>query len=260
MAEAAKPLSPTMRVVRVVWACLIGVALVFSILMAVWGDLREGLMLQVLDDRHVKSFTVVAPEGAKLWMGSQYLGVAEPHPLAEGEPEDTQLVVEGLGVLHPRVYFYEPQLIEQSAPGDSHVVVDEVLPRLAPGAKVVWQEKKVTGFSQALLRHDDGRLDFVVLVRINTGTEWRAVLMRVEQGESHIFTLEREEITSDQLTTDDSGFWPHREQFNGFPPDFKGQCKTVWRWFLKVHDEAAWLIKHAPGETDIRWFKLPETG
>jgi hypothetical protein len=262
MADPSKPLSPAMRGLRVLWAGLIIFGLVFSILMAAWGDLREALMLKLLDDRHVKSFTLQAPQDAKLWMGTQYLGVAEPHPLAEGEPDDTQLSVEGMIVLRPRVYFYEPQLMEQSAayePGESTA---DLLAKLVPDTKLLWIERDVMGeegFVQALLRHDDGRLDFVNLARVDWPGERRVFVLRVETGEGHVFRLERMELWSDQLCTDESGFWPQRTQYNDLPPNLDGQCKTVWRWFLHTEADAAWLKEHAPGETDVKWFKLPET-
>lgn len=250
-----------MRVVRVVWASLIAVALVFSILMAVWGDLREALMLKLLDDRYVKSFTLVAPQDAKLWMGSQYLGVAVPHPLAEGEPEDTKLAIEGLGVLHPRVYFYEPQLLEQSVAYEPTDATPALLGKLAPDVTVLWFEQAVIGtegFVAALLKHDDGRLDFVNLARIDWPGERRVCLLRIESEKGHVFRLESLELWSDQLCAEEGGFWATRAEYDDYPPHLRGQCKTVWHWFLHVQDEAAWLKEHVPGETDIKWFKLPE--
>jgi len=265
MNEPAKPASKVLRLLRIGWASLLGVALLFSILMAAWGDLREGLMLQLIDDRYVKSFTVQAPQGAKVWLGTEYLGESVPHPLADGESEDFELEVEGMSVLLPRVYFYEPQLAEQSVvytPADSTQVL---LKQLLPEAKLLWVESETmgeTGFHGALLRHDDGRLDYVNLGRADwptrDGTERRAFVLRVATGESHVFRLERLELWSDQLRQDEGGFWPRRDEFSGYPEPLAGQSKTVWRWYLATEPDDAVLRAHAPAETDVKWFKLPE--
>ena len=78
-----KPMSPVLRVIRVVWAVLLVSILLFSIVMAVWGDMRQALMLKFLDARYVKSFTLQVPEGTQVWLGGVYLGKSERHPLGE---------------------------------------------------------------------------------------------------------------------------------------------------------------------------------
>jgi len=256
MTESAKPVSPAIRALRVFWAALLALGLVFSILMAAWGDLREALMLKVLDDRHTKSFTVVAPDGAKLWLGNAYLGEAAPHSLAEGEPEDSQLEVEGMSVLLPRVYFSAGQLDEQSVPDGFNPY--KLLEQLAPETDLVWMVRMTDGFGEALLKHDDGRLDFVVIAHLQSLNGNRYFLLRLEHELGHVFSLDRTEIWSDQLCADEGGFWPQRKQCEGLPPDLRGQMKTMWRFYLKLEDEEEFLKKHAPGETDIKWFKLAE--
>lgn len=267
MAEA-KPISKPLNILRWSWGIFLVSLLLFSIVMASWGDLREGLMLKVLDDRYVKSFTFQAPEGAKLWVGSQYLGVAEPHPLAANEPADSDTKVEGLSVLLPRVYLYEPQLMENSVECEPTTPSAELLKQLAPDAKLLWAERDSlaeAGFFPALLQHDDGRLDLVNLCRVDWpkhegGFTRRAFLLRMIVEDSHTCRLQRTELWSDQLYADDGGFWAKREQWDDYPPRLSGQSKTVWRWFVTPDGkDADWLKSHVAGEfEDIRWFKLSE--
>jgi hypothetical protein len=64
-------------------------------------------------------------------------------------------------------------------------------------------------------------------------------------------------LWSDQLCAEEGGFWPTRAEYDSYPPHLRGQCKTIWRWFIEMQNEAEWLKTHAPGETDIKWFNLP---
>ncbi|MCA8935065.1 MAG: hypothetical protein KDB68_02560 [Planctomycetes bacterium] len=267
--EIQKPLSPPLRLLRVVWAVLLVSLLVFSILMAAWGGLREALMLKFLDARYVKSFTLQVPEGTKVWLGDEYLGESAQHPLAEGEPEDDPMKVEGMSVLLPRVYFYEQQLLENSvdcAPGDA---TRDLLKRLSPEGEVLWvQDEKMhesAEFMPALLKAKDGRLDFVNLCRVDWpsrdgGFERKAFLLRMLIGEDqHVFGLDRTELWSDQLYAEDGEFWTKRDQWDDYPPKLTGQTKTVWRLFMRVEDDgAAWMKSRYPYEyADASWFRLP---
>ena len=268
MAEPPKPLAPAKRALRVFWAGWIIVGLVFCLLMAAWGDLRQGLMLRLLDDRYNKSFTIQAPEGTKIWLGTQYLGECQPHPLSDGEPEDSELKIEGMNVLLPRVYFYEPQLLEQSISYEPANATADLLAKLVPDAKPLWVERETfgdAGFVPALLKHDDGRLDLLTLARVdwptsNGGFERRAFVLRVVADENHLFHLKEAEIWSDQISADEGGFWPQRQEFDGYPVPLKGQSKTAWRWFIHTEHPQAFMETHDHfGVTDIKWFRLAET-
>lgn len=268
-AVAEKPLSPPLRLLRAVWAILLVSILLFSILMAAWSGLREALMLKFLDARYVKSFTLQVPEGTQVWLGDEYLGIASKHPLSEGEPEDSDMQVEGMSVLLPRVYFYEEQLKENSVdcvPGDETA---GLLKRLSPEAEVLWvrdaQLSDQPDFIPALLKAEDGRLDFVNLCRVDWptsggDTERRAFLLRmVLEEEQHVFGLERTELWSDQLYAEEGDFWARRDQWDGYPPKLSGQSKTVWRLFIQIaEDDIAWLETRYPIDPKgVSWFRLP---
>ena len=269
MADAPEtPISKPLNVLRWTWAALLISLFVFAILMAAWGDLREALMLKVLDDRYNKSFTIQAPHEAKVWLGKEYLGVSEPHPLAVNEPEDSPTEVEGMSVLLPRVYFYEVPMLEHAVAFEIGDDTTGLLNHLLPHEEVLWVDAPgmpESGWVPALLKTQDGRFDFVNIGRADWpthdgGAERYAFVVRVLFEDSPVFVLERTENWSDQLYADKGGFWSRRDQWDGFPPELSGQTKTVWRWFLSTKD-VAWLSKRSGVDlTEAEWFKLPETG
>ena len=112
-------------------------------------------------------------------------------------------------------------------------------------------------FTPVLLERD-GRLDYALLVTLAIPTaEPQAFLLRAEQEKRRVFTLQREEIWSDQLTSPQGGFWAQPPQYDGFPPTIEGQTKTVWRWyFVFEDDERSWRMKHAPQLADAAWATL----
>ncbi|MCA8910271.1 MAG: hypothetical protein KDB82_01090 [Planctomycetes bacterium] len=264
-----KPMSPVLRVIRVVWAVLLVSILLFSIVMAVWGDMRQALMLKFLDARYVKSFTLQVPEGTQVWLGGVYLGKSERHPLGEDEPDDYPDEVEGMKVVLPRVYFYEQQLMENSvecAPGDSSA---ELIKRLAPKEELLWVQTEALGedptFVPALLKDEDGKFDFVNLGRVDWpehdgSTKRFAFLLRmVLDDKRHVFGLEHTELWTDQLYAEEGHFWAKREQWDDYPPRLSGQTKTVWRFFVNIEeDDAAWLQPRCPGDYDrASWYRPP---
>ena len=266
--EPAQPISKGMNVLRWSFGSLLASLLLFSILMATWGDLREALMLKVLDDRYVKSFTIQIPEAAKVWVGDKYLGDAKIHPLGVDEPADYPQKVEGMPVVLPRVYVYEEPLLEVSIDCNASANVRELLEQLAPGETVLWAEREMlteAGFTPVLLKLEDGRYDFLNLVRVDWprhdgGTTRRVFVMRVWHEGRRVFTLARTEYWTDQLYAKDGGFWASREQWDDFPPLLSGQTKTVWRWYVTPGtDDAAWLNEHVPGDySNVDWLRLDE--
>jgi hypothetical protein len=233
------------------WAALLIAALLFSVLMAAWGDLREALMLRVLDARYAKSFLLQFPQDTRVWAGDRAIGYSRPHELSDGEPD---ALVEGMPVTAPRVYIGEKLLAEQArTPGKS---LADTLGTLAPGATVVWHGDQQP-FAPVLLERD-GRLDYALLVTLAIpNAEPRAFLLRAEQESHRVFTLQREEIWSDQLTSPEGWFWAQRTQYDGFPPTFDGQTKTVWRWYFAFEDdERSWLRTHAPQFAAAPWIAL----
>lgn len=264
---ASKPLSPGLRFLRAFWAALLISLLVFSVLMAAWGDLREGLMLKVLDDRYNKSFTLVMPHESHVWAGELYLGESQPHSLAVNEPEDTALEVEHMSVLEPRVYIYEEQVLENAVACEDRQPVVDVIAKLAPDSEVVWSERgelSGPGFVPALLRNKQGRLDFVNLARVDWSDARRKVvraafLVRMEHGDTRVFSLENTVIWSDRLFAPKDEFWPRREQYDDFPPGYSGQVKTVWQWhFTSPEDQAKWLKQNCNIDaTEINWAQTP---
>lgn len=262
-----KPVSKPLNILRWTWGGLLVSLFAFSVLMAVWGDLREALMLKLIDDRYNKSFTIQAPHEAKVWMGTEYLGISEPHPLAVNEPEESPTEVEGMSVLLPRVYFYEVPLLENAVEFKVGDATADVLKKLLPHEEVLWVDASSmpdAGWVPALLKTEDGRFDFVNIGRVDWpthdgGVERYAFIMRVVFEESPVFLLERTENWSDQLYADEGGFWARREQWDGFPPKLSGQSKTVWRWFIATKD-VDWLSERSGVDlADAEWFRLPET-
>jgi hypothetical protein len=253
------------RILRVTWAALLIAALAFSILMAAWGDLRESLLLRVLDDRHAKSFLLQFPEGTRVWIGDLSLDQARKHPLAQGEPDDSADAVEGLRVVLPRVYLTEHQLREQSVDWPSGERVASVLERVAPGAELVAMLDRPpggNGFTQIVLGRD-GKLDALILGAIvlpsaDGKTERLGFLLRAGSEEQRVFRFEREELWSDRLWAPQGQFWAQREQYDGMPPAFTGQVKTVWRWYFAAEeDETAWRATLPEKWADAPWADLP---
>ncbi|MCB9895844.1 MAG: hypothetical protein H6839_15460 [Planctomycetes bacterium] len=264
--EPAKPISKGLNVLRWTWGILLFSLLLFSILMAAWGDLREGLMLKILDDRYVKSFTIQVPEGAKVWVGTKYLGESKAHPLGIEDPDGEPIKVEGMDVTLPRVYLFDAQLKESSIACEPSAKVEDLLKQLVPEETLVWAERDTVdapGFTPALLKFEDGRFDFVNLARVDWpehggGSTRLAFVMRVTLNDVHVFMPEHTEIWTDQVYADEGEFWAKREQWDDFPPRLTGQTKTVWRWFMKVSDNK-WLTERVPGDyTKVEWLQLSE--
>ena len=262
----SKPPSPALRFLRAFWAVLLISLLAFSILMAVWGDLREGLMLRVLDHRYNKSFTLAMPYESHVWIGEQYLGESQPHPLAANEPEDTDVEVEGMSVLEPRVYVYEEPLLKHAVACEEKQEVAALLDKLAPEGELVWSASEnldEPGFVPVLLRDSQGRLDFANLGRVDWFDHEREViraafLVRMEHEEARIFTPARTRIWSDRLYAPEGEFWAVREQYDGFPPSYTGQVKTVWQWhFIEPENQGAWLKDTCGIEDEPNWVALP---
>lgn len=262
----SKPLSPGFRLLRAFWAVLLISLLAFSIVMAAWGELREGLMLSLLDHRYHKSFTLAMPYESHVWVGELHLGESQPHSLAVNEPEDSDLSVEGMSVLVPRVYIYEEQLLKHAASCDEEQSVGAMIEKLAPGMEIVWAGAETLnepGFVPVLMRDRQGRLDFVNLARVDwfdheRGRVRAGFLVRMEHGDARVFLPEKTVIWSDRLYAPEGEFWARREQYDGFPPAYTGQVKTVWQWHFTVpEDEDAWLNKHCGLEGEPNWTPLP---
>ncbi len=130
---AAKPPSPAMRFVRVGFACLLIFALVFSIVMAAWGDMRDALFVRFLDTRFAKSFVIRAPQGAKVWLGDKFLGLAQLPIIADTEPE---AVIDGLTVQEARVYAEEKEFLKQALVIEPGATEEFALGKLAPGRRI----------------------------------------------------------------------------------------------------------------------------
>lgn len=262
-----KPVSKPLNVLRWTWAGLLLSLFAFAIVMAAWGDLREALMLKVIDDRYNKSFTIQAPNEAKVWLGTEYLGVSQPHPLAVNEPEDSPTEVEGMSVLLPRVYFYEVPMLEHAVEFEVGDATKALVNELLPHNELLWikaEHMPETGWVPALLKTEDGRFDYVNIGRADWpthdgSTQRYAFVIRVVFEESPAFVLTRTENWSDQLYAEEGEFWSKREQWDGLPPQLSGQSKTVWRWFIETKD-VAWLSKTSGVDlTDAKWFHPPET-
>ncbi len=265
MTADPKPTPRWLRILRVTWAALLITALAFSILMAAWGDLRESLMLKVLDDRHAKSFLLQFPEGTRVWIGDLSLDEARKHPLAQGEPDDSTEAVEGMRVVLPRVYLTEHQLREQSVEWPTGERVGSVLERLAPGAEllaVLDRPPGGSGFTQVVLARD-GKLDApilgaIVLPAVDGSTMRLGFLLRAGSEGRRVLRFEREELWSDQLWAPKGQFWAQRRQYDGLPPELAGQVKTVWRWYFAAEeDEPAWRATLPEKWADAPWVELP---
>ena len=242
-----------LRVLRVTWAALLISVLAFSILMAAWGDLREGLMLKLLDDRHAKSFLLQFPEGTKVWVGTQSLEQSRKHPLAQGEPDDSELATEGLRVVLPRAYMAEEHLREQGVEYTPGATTREVLALLAPESELVYalDEHPRTSFTPVVLGRN-GTIDYALLGTLTFTQDGEAkslaFLLRA-QGDARVFLLSKEEVESDRLWAEPGHFWARRDKYDGLPPSMDGQVKTTWRWyFTPVEDEKAWRDATLPPE------------
>lgn len=257
-----KPLPGWLRFLRVFWAVFLLGLLAFSVTMAAWGDMREALMLRVVADRYNKSFTIQAPEGAKVWVGEAFLGESQVHELSAGEPEDSALEVEGMSVLLPRVYLREEQLMKNAVMCEPEQDVPAVVEKLAPGSEILWGDTSDLtgpGFRPLLLNNEYCERDFVNLGRVDFpshdhGEVRAAFLMRMSSKEGRVCLHDRTEIWTDQVFAPDGEWWAVREQYDSMPPRLSGQTKTVWRWFFESPGEE-WIDEHLQG--DREWARLP---
>jgi hypothetical protein len=246
------PMPRWLRALRMFWAGLLVTALAFSILMAVWGDLREALMSKVVAHRHNMSFLLQAPGGTDVWVGDEWLGTSRQHELAPGEPPDTDLKVEGMSVLVPRVYLRDGQLIKAAIVREPDEDNASLLARLAPDSEVLWTGEDTDGFIPALLLTGE-TLDFVCLCRFEfprgeQGYVPSAFLLRIEYNDSHVFSVTQERVWSDRIWVP-GRFWTQRDEYDGLPPKLDGQVKTVWEWHLHiVEDVQSWLDANIPPE------------
>jgi hypothetical protein len=255
------PMPPWLRWLRVFWAVLLASAFAFSIVMAAWSDLRQALMAKVIADRHAKSFLIQAPAGAEVWVGDELLGAARRHELAEGEPPDSDLKVEGMSVLTPRVYMRATQLLKAAVRREPGEDAASLVGRLAPGAELLWKGETVDGFTPLLLLAD-GELDFVCLCEFEfphgaDGLIPSAFLLRARHAGSRVFSMRQARVWSDQIRVPGK-FWTQRDEHDGLPPTLDGQVKTVWEWHIEVEPEFAnWLRTHAPTRHNTPWRPLP---
>lgn len=262
---AGKPVPAPLRVVRAGFAGLLVFSLVFCIVMAAWGDLRDAMFVRILDHRFAKSFVIAAPEGAKVWLGDQYLGVSEKPPMHETEPE---LSIDGLSVSIPRVYAEEVHFMKNArlfAAGES---VDGLLRHLAPGRTVVFaQSERLTGPGQVVqvLLREGAQTDAACLCSLEIPqrggpAQLFAFLLRVQLDDRHWISTCTFTIGSMRLWAPPGEFWTQRQEVQGFPDDYpRGQCRTAWRMFpvLATKDEQARLLG-AQAITDPIWVALAE--
>lgn len=259
MAEAAdKPLSPAMRVVRVAFACLLVLSLLFCITMAAWGELRDAMFVRFLDTRYAKSLVIRAPAGAKVWLGEKYLGEAQYPIIVDSEPE---AVIDGLTVKEARVYAEEKTLLQQAVvaqPGDA---IGPLLARLAKGRTVVsaGRERLAGGneFVPLVMRegeHDDAALLCALVVPQRDGPSITlAFLLRLElEGVRLIEGCDLKSRTT-QLAPNPDNFWATRTEYEGLPEKVHGQLRTSWLFWPKLaaKDAQAAVIK------DPKWVGLP---
>ncbi|MBK9975253.1 MAG: hypothetical protein IPP14_10830 [Planctomycetes bacterium] len=262
---AEKPIPPALRVVRTGFAGLLVFSLVFCIVMAAWGDLRDAMFVRVLDHRFAKSFVIAAPEGAKVWLGDQYLGVSEKPPMHETEPD---LVIDGLSVSIARVYAEEVHFMKNArlfAAGES---VTGLLQHLAPGRRLVFaQSERLTGPGQVvpvLLREgelvDAACLCTLEIPQRQGNPQLFAYLLRVQQEQRHWISACTFTIGSMRLWAPPGEFWTQRQEVEGFPADYpRGQCRTAWRMFptLATTAEQTSLLQ-AQAVSDPKWVTLAE--
>ncbi len=252
-----------LRALKVFWAVLLISLLVFSVLMAAWGNLREAVMLRFVDDRYVKSMLLQLPEGASASIGDKGLGPAAKHTLAPDEGAESAETVEGMAITLPRVYLREDQILEHGRRWQPGEPLPGLVEKLAPGAALLWHEgtAQSAGFTPVLLGRE-GRIDYALLATFTLpGTEPvnAAFLLRAEHEGKRVFSLQRQELWTDQMWVPAGDFWARREQYDSLPPLSAGQTKTVWRWYFAFEqDETAWRSAHVPGKfSDAAWTGLP---
>lgn len=260
---AQTPTALWLRVLKVFWATLLISLLAFSVLMAAWGDLREAVMLRFVDDRYVKSMLLQLPAGTLVSIGDEGLGPAAPHTLAPDDGAESAETVEGMPITMPRVYLREDQILEFGKRWQPGEPLAALIARLAPNATLLWHagDAQASGFTPVLLGRE-GRIDYALLATFTLpGTEPvdAAFLLRAEHEGKRVFSIQRQELWTDQMWVPSGEFWARREQYDSLPPHSLGQTKTVWRWYFAFEqDEAAWRKAHVPHElSEAAWTALP---
>lgn len=265
MAEAVQPpMPPALRIVRAGFACLLVLSLAFAILMAAWGDLRDAIFVRVLDDRYAKSFVFVAPEGAHVWLGEQYLGVSALPVIVDSQPD---AVIDGVSVQFARVYANESEFHQQAIAVEPGAAIGKILGRIAPARELVHAAQAAVpgpgAFIPLLLRDATG-IDAACLCSLEIpqrGSEATlfVFLLRVQAGESRCIQGGKFSIGSTQLYAPPGEFWTRREETEGFPTEgVRGQARTSWRLLPEMLDEAGqreYLQQH--GIAEAKWIDLP---
>lgn len=258
MAETAdKPMPPALRVVRVAFACLLVLALAFSITMAAWGELRDAMFVRFLDTRYAKSLVIRAPAGAKVWLGDKYLGEAQYPIIVDSEPE---AVIDGLTVKEARVYAEEKTLLQNAVvtqPGDA---VAPLVARLAKGRTLVsaGRERLAGGneFVALVMRegeHDDAALLCALVVPQRDGPSITlAFLLRIEHENVRMLEGCDLRARTTQLAANADNFWTTRTEYEGLPAKVEGQLRTSWLFWPKLADKQA----QAAAIKDPKWVGL----
>jgi hypothetical protein len=261
---ATQPMPPALRVLRTGFACFLVLALAFAILMAAWGDLRDAIFVRVLDDRYAKSFVFVAPEGAHVWLGEQYLGVSALPVIVDAQPD---AVIDGVSVQLARVYANEAEFHKQAIAIEPGTGIDKVLARLAPARELVHAgagELSAPGAFIPLLLRDAAGIDAACLCSLEIpqregNATLFALILRIQAGDNRCISGGEFSIGSTQLYARPGEFWTQREETEGFPTQgVRGQARTAWRLLPEMLDEdrqREYLRQH--GLADAKWIDLP---
>lgn len=263
--QSEKPLPPALRWLRVAFAGFLVLALAFSVLMAAWGDLRDALFVRILDTRYSKSFVFRAPEGAKVWLGDKYLGVAARPVIAEGEPD---AVIDGLAVAEARVYAEEALFLKQALVIEPGSGSDLALAKLAPGRRVLTGggiPLQRDGQSHLVVLAEDNQLDAALLCTVSIprregGSTLFALLLRTEYEGRRLMEPCTISARTMQLQADNGSFWTTRSEYEGLPPRVTGQLRTSWLfWTTPADAEAQISLLHGLRRAEARWVELPES-
>lgn len=259
MADAPEePMSPAMRTLRIGFACMLVLALAFSLTMAIWGELRDAMFVRLFDTRYAKSFVIRAPEGARVWLGDKFLGTAALPVIVDSEPD---AVIDGLTVQEARVYADEKEFLKQSQVIEPGAAVPNLLAKLAPGRSLVRAGSETLRgpgeFVPVLLREGEA-LDAALLCTLEIpGRDGKATLfaflLRLEHEDSRWLQGCTLTTHTTQLSANSDDFWSTREQYDGLPRRVTGQLRT--RWLLWPQP----VVKDAqPADVrDARWLELP---
>ncbi|MEE9310990.1 MAG: hypothetical protein V3V10_01135 [Planctomycetota bacterium] len=252
-----EPVTGIRKVIRNGFAAFLILLFAFAVTMALWGDMRESLMVRFNDDKTRQSIIIDIEVKTHIWIGEVYIKKSEIPRLGKDNAE-TELIIEHLHATKPRAYLEGVQF------PDAGMEVPEgfnMAPwkALFPDATVLHQGKNGPDLRWAALETKFEQLDWVGLIRLPAAGHdpERIYILRFEKvGRRAIKSLSLETYST-QLRIKDDSFWTERIEKEGLPNTSDGQVRISWLLHVEMFESDIAARKVLPKEAlELGWVGL----